>query len=142
MCLEMKNELTMLSDKLEDLTFKNEPSESVPPMTTSEDTDFELALTGLESDLETQLIRLFRRLSLPFKKANRRLRDMEDIGQQLESTMNEIRTSVQIASADFDRKFSDFFNMTLEMFEHQHYQAEMSEKSLAGKLRAKIQTFC
>ena len=46
--------------------------------------------------------------------------------------MGEIRTTVQIASADFDRKFSDFFNMTLEMFEHQHHQIETSEKTLAG----------
>ena len=39
---------------------------------------------------------------------------------------------MQIASADFDRKFSDFFNMTLEMFEHQHHQIEISEKTLAS----------
>ncbi len=99
---------------------------------TAEESDFELTLTGFETEMEQQLIKLFKRLSLPFKKANRRLRDMEDIGRQLESTMGEIRTNVQIASADFDRKFSDFFNMTLEMFEHQHHQMEMGEKTLAG----------
>merc|ERR1712223_601925 len=94
--------------------------------------DFEMSLTGLESEMEQQLIKLFRRLALPFKKANRRLRDMEDIGRQLESTMDEIRTSVQIAAADFDQKFNDFFNMTLEMFEHQHHQIALGEKTLAG----------
>ena len=57
---------------------------------------------------------------------------MEDIGRQLESTMGEIRSSVQIAAADFDQKFNDFFNMTLEMFEHQHHQIAMGEKTLAG----------
>lgn len=102
------------------------------PITTSEDSDFEIALTGFETELEEQLVKLFRKVSLPFKKANRRLRDMEDIGRQLESTMGEIRTSVQLASADIDRKFSDFFNMTLEMFDHQHHQIEMSERTLAG----------
>ena len=94
--------------------------------------DFEMSLTGLESEMEQQLVKLFRRLALPFKKANRRLRDMEDIGRQLESTMGEIRTSVQIAAADFDQKFNDFFNMTLEMFEHQHHQIALGEKTLAG----------
>ena len=103
------------------------------PVNIDDSSDFELVnLSGLESELEGQLIKLFRRLALPFKKANRRLRDMEDIGRQLESTMGEIRTSTQIAAADIDRKFSDFFNMTLEMFDHQHHQIEMSEKSLAG----------
>ena len=133
--MEMKNEMTLLSDKIDELfLLKNDPQtiSNAAPITTTEETDFELAFTGLESDMESQLVKLFRRLSLPFKKANRRLRDMEDIGRQLESTMNEIRTNVQIASADFDRKFSDFFNMTLEMFEHQHYQIELSEKSLAS----------
>lgn len=131
--MEMKNEMTLLSEKIDELfLLRTEPPAPAAPITTAEETDFELAFTGLESDMETQMIKLFRRLSLPFKKANRRLRDMEDIGRQLESTMNEIRTNVQIASADFDRKFSDFFNMTLEMFEHQHYQIELSEKSLAS----------
>ena len=55
---------------------------------------------------------------------------MEDIGRQLESTMGEIRTSVQIAAADFDQKFNDFFNMTLEMFEHQHHQFELGDRKL------------
>ena len=103
------------------------------PVNIDDSSDFELVnISGLESELEGQLIKLFRRLALPFKKANRRLRDMEDIGRQLESTMGEIRTSTQIAAADIDRKFSDFFNMTLEMFDHQHHQIEMSEKTLAG----------
>ena len=55
---------------------------------------------------------------------------MEDIGRQLESTMGEIRSSVQIAAADFDQKFNDFFNMTLEMFEHQHHQFELGDRKL------------
>ena len=39
---------------------------------TGEEADFEMSLSGFESDMEQQLIKLFRRLALPFKKANRR----------------------------------------------------------------------
>lgn len=35
-------------------------------------------------------------------------------------------------SSDVDRKFNDFFNMTMEMFEHQHHQLENYETSLSG----------
>lgn len=145
LCGDLKSSVDNLSSKIELVTFSTTPSASQNMASSaghhddnevvassSAEQDFEMALTGFESDFEQQIVKLFRRLSLPFKKANRRLRDMEDIGRQLESTMGEIRTTVQIANADFDRKFGDFFNMTLEMFEHQHHQSELGEKTLAG----------
>lgn len=136
LCGDLKSSVDNLSSKIELVTFSSQNTPSSSPRDDNEvvasPDDFEMALTGFESDFEQQIVKLFRRLSLPFKKANRRLRDMEDIGRQLESTMGEIRTTVQIASADFDRKFGDFFNMTLEMFEHQHHQSELGEKTLAG----------
>ena len=41
---------------------------------TVEETDFDMSFTGFESETpnDQQLIKLFRRLTLPFKKANRR----------------------------------------------------------------------
>ena len=41
---------------------------------TVDETDFDMSFTGLESEApnDQQLIKLFRRLTLPFKKANRR----------------------------------------------------------------------
>ena len=41
---------------------------------TVDETDFDMSFTGLESETpnDVQLIKLFRRLTLPFKKANRR----------------------------------------------------------------------
>ena len=75
--MEMKNEMTLLSEKIDELfLLRTEPRAPAAPITTAEETDFELAFTGLESDMETQMIKLFRRLSLPFKKANRRLRNI------------------------------------------------------------------
>ena len=121
-----------MTTKIESISPSKIGAESLATTFEDPDSDFDVVLTGLESSMEAQLIKLFKRFSLPFKKANRRLRDMEDIGQQLESTMGEIRTTTQIAAADIDRKFSDFFNMSLEMFDHQHHQIQMGEKTLAG----------
>jgi len=148
LCANMKSSLDNLTIKMETALsakkcYNNEVTTDVGTQSndgrenrdgTVEETDFDMSFTGFESETpnDQQLIKLFRRLTLPFKKANRRLRDMEDIGRQLESTMGEIRSSVQIAAADFDQKFNDFFNMTLEMFEHQHHQFELGDRKLGG----------
>ena len=89
LCSELKHNIDALNTKVDAIQSAKIAAEALP--TTMEDTDFDLVFTGLESELEEQLVKLFRRLALPFKKANRRLRDMEDIGRQLESTMGEIR---------------------------------------------------
>jgi hypothetical protein len=129
----LKTDLVNLGDKIEATILSRQPLITPNTVdTTSADFDLGLNVRGLKSEMEEQLIKLFRRVALPFKKANRRLREMEDIGQQLESTMGEIRNQVQIATADINHKFGDFYNMSLEMLEHQHHQLQMSEQSMAG----------
>lgn len=62
---------------------------------------------------------VLRRLAVPLKKTSRRLRELEEsLGGRLDSAL-EIQ---EVAARDVDRKFGDFFNMTMEMFEHQHQQ--------------------
>ena len=79
---EIKIVQTSASEATASNNYSNNNHASLPHkiVPINEDTDFEISLTGLESDVEQQIVKLFRRLSLPFKKANRRLRDMEDIG--------------------------------------------------------------
>ena len=81
----MKSEIATLTTKIESIPPPKISAESLATTLEDPDSDFDVVLTGLESSMEAQLIKLFKRFSLPFKKANRRLRDMEDIGQQLES---------------------------------------------------------
>ena len=62
---------------------------------------------------------LLRRLAAPLKKTSRRLKELEaSVGERLDAALG----TVQVAARDVDRKFGDFFNMTMEMFEHQHHQ--------------------
>ena len=95
-CADLKTSVDSLASKMNEIkivqtsaseatasnNYSNNNHASLPHkiVPINEDTDFEISLTGLESDVEQQIVKLFRRLSLPFKKANRRLRDMEDIG--------------------------------------------------------------
>ncbi len=128
-CVDLRREVRLMSLKLDSIGAKHSGSHQ------NEDAPLDISVVhGYdESDIqEQQLVKIIRKVALPFKKANKRLRDMEDIGHQLETTMGEIRSHVRLASNDLDRKFNDFFNMTLEMFEHQHHQMEMSEQTLAG----------
>ena len=63
-CFSIKNPLCTVSEN------NNEQDNGVIAV---EETDFDMSLTGMESEFpDQQLIKLFRRLTLPFKKANRR----------------------------------------------------------------------
>ena len=124
-CTDLRKDVNLLSSNVESLVRKSRHG--------NPDKDHEsIQDISMETTQEQQLVKIIRKVALPFKKANKRLRDMEDIGHHLEATMGEIRSHVHVASTDIDRKFNDFFNMTLEMFEHQHHQMEMSEEALAS----------
>ena len=71
---------------------------------------------GIDEETEHQLVKLFRKLSQPFKKATK------NVGKKFDRAVTDVTFLLKDASTDIDRKFNDFFNMTMEMFEHQHHQ--------------------
>ena len=76
MCSELKSNIDAINTKVETIMSNTKKGlvEALPVnIDDDSNSDFELVnLSGLESELEGQLIKLFRRLALPFKKANRR----------------------------------------------------------------------
>ena len=81
--------------------------------------------------LDRQVMRLYRRLSAPFKKAGRRLREMESVRDDFEATAKNLEAVVMSSNEEVDRRFGEFFNYTLEAFDHQHHQLEKYSKKLA-----------
>jgi hypothetical protein len=62
----------------------------------------------------------------PFKKASK------SVSKKFDRAVSDVTYLMRDAVTDIDRKFNDFFNMTMEMFEHQHHQLENYETSLNG----------
>ena len=54
------------------------------------------------------------------------------MSKKFDRAVSDVTYLMRDAVTDIDRKFNDFFNMTMEMFEHQHHQLENYETSLNG----------
>ena len=91
----------------------------------NDEADFE-DLGNMDEETEHHLVKLFRRISQPFKKATK------NVGKKFDRAVSDVTYLLRDAASDIDRKFNDFFNMTMEMFEHQHHQLESYETSLSG----------
>ena len=85
-----------------------------------------------QSFTKKQFLKLFRRITLPFKKANKRLREMEDIRHRFTSSLDQMRAIVNTLTRDADRRYNDFYNMTMEMFDQQHRTLESYERQFAS----------
>lgn len=139
---ELLNDVSAKVDDIYDKMYVNEDgvvnSQGENEVISDDDYNFDQAIDQYaqrhsgQGHLDRHFFRLFRRIAAPFRKANKRLRDMEDARTSFEQIMTELSTLAESSVKDVDRKFSDFFNMTMEMFEHQHHQLEEYDQSFAS----------
>ena len=76
--------------------------------------------------------KILRRITLPFKKANKRLREMEDIRHRFTTSLDQMRVIVNTLMVDSDRRYNEFYNMTMEMFDQQHNSLQSYERQFAS----------
>jgi len=81
--------------------------------------------------LKLTQVKLFRRISQPFKKASK------NVSKKFDRAVTDVTFLMRDAVTDIDRKFNDFFNMTMEMFEHQHHQVSVSSTFYVRLFRTK-----
>ena len=79
-----------------------------------------------------QFFKILRRITLPFKKANKRLREMEDIRHRFTTSLDQMRMIVNTLMVDSDRRYNEFYNMTMEMFDQQHNSLQSYERQFAS----------
>lgn len=79
-----------------------------------------------------QFFKILRRITLPFKKANKRLREMEDIRHRFTTSLDQMRVIVNTLMVDSDRRYNEFYNMTMEMFDQQHNSLQSYERQFAS----------
>lgn len=88
--------------------------------------------SGLSAPLETQIMRVMRRMTVPFKRIHKRLRVLDTMEHKFEGIFTQMDRTIDGATHDMEGKFNDFFNMTMEMFEHQHQQVEKQGLNFAS----------
>jgi len=83
-------------------------------------------------DNKRHISELFRRLSLPFKKAGKRLREMEEVTYRFQNNVDQMTQSIGQLTVDMDRRYTDFYNTTVELFQQQHQTLESYERQFAS----------
>ena len=78
---------------------------------------------------------MFRKMALPFKKATRRLRDMESMQARFDAMITEMQTNVAANIEDLHRKFTDYTSVNSEMIEEQNHLIEGYASSFAQILQ-------
>ncbi len=66
-------------------------------------------------------MRLFRRVAAPFRRVRK---EMHLVKEDFDNLANGISLKLDGSVEDLDRRFSDFFNTSMEMYDHQHRQLE------------------
>ena len=123
-CSELKETVKLIYDKVNSNSGRTE----------GEDIDFDETYLGDDEVFaeKRHFLEFFRRMSLPFKKANRRLREMEDIRRKFQSNVDEMKSDMSSLTIDMDRRYNDFYNMTIELFQQQHSTLETYERQFAS----------
>ena len=88
--------------------------------------------TQSTSSSHKQFLKLLRRITLPFKKANKRLRQMEDIRHRFTTSLDQMRLIVNTLMVDSDRRYNEFYNLTMDMFDQQHISLQSYERKFAS----------
>jgi len=105
----------------------------------SQPPDSEIGVSyDLEDDFdesENNFVRMFRKLATPFKKANKRLKAMEDIQGRFDNVINELQSSLKTTIHDMETKFNEFYTMSYEMFEQQSSEMERYSANFAELLQ-------
>eukprot|EP00094_Tigriopus_californicus_P003137 TCALIF_03019-PA protein Name:"Similar to Stt3b Dolichyl-diphosphooligosaccharide--protein glycosyltransferase subunit STT3B (Mus musculus)" AED:0.93 eAED:0.93 QI:0/0/0/0.33/1/1/3/0/480 len=125
-CRDVSASLADISERLEYLEDHIRESQFREPEYIS---DYEIGgemseLSVTSPTLDNQIMRAMRRMTVPLKRIHKRLRTLDTMEHKFEGILAQMDQSIDGATHDIEGKFNDFFNMTMEMFEHQHLQVE------------------
>ncbi|XP_059094034.1 angiopoietin-related protein 3-like [Tigriopus californicus] len=133
-CRDVSASLADISERLEYLEDHIRESQFREPEYIS---DYEIGgemseLSVTSPTLDNQIMRAMRRMTVPLKRIHKRLRTLDTMEHKFEGILAQMDQSIDGATHDIEGKFNDFFNMTMEMFEHQHLQVEKQGLNFAS----------
>ena len=83
-------------------------------------------------DAEDKFVALFRRITTPFKRVNKRLRTMETVQDNIETVMTELKAEVETNSAEMRRDIGDFLASSTEQGQEHTHILERQAAALAS----------
>ena len=83
-------------------------------------------------DAEDKFVALFRRITTPFKRVNKRLRTMETVQDNIETVMTELKAEVETNSAEMRRDIGDFLASSTEQGQEHTHMLERQAAALAS----------
>jgi len=83
-------------------------------------------------EAEDKFVALFRRITTPFKRVNKRLRTMEASQDNIESVVTDIKTQVESTSMEMKRDLTDFLLSATEQQQEQTHMLEGQAAALAS----------